>query len=168
MCASLASSHSGIRRLPARRPHRPSSAQHSNFSRRLRMHGSRPGLFQLRQLIFAAVVITGLTAIIAGGTLCSLDGFSQSPVTIISIARRDMGSAPADFQFERTGEGGVGQWKVVTDESSFSGLVIEQASAKAAITGDFVLTADEVNPIIRALRSNGIEVTAVHSHMLDE
>jgi hypothetical protein len=39
---------------------------------------------------------------------------------------------------------------------------------KAAITGDFVLTADEVNPVIKALRSNGIEVTAVHSHMLDE
>jgi hypothetical protein len=41
-------------------------------------------------------------------------------------------------------------------------------SGKAAITGDFVLTGDEVNPVIRALRSNGIEVTAVHSHMLDE
>jgi hypothetical protein len=39
---------------------------------------------------------------------------------------------------------------------------------KAAITGDFVLTADEVNPVINALRSNGIEVTAVHSHMLNE
>ncbi|MEG9524952.1 MAG: DUF1259 domain-containing protein [Hyphomicrobiales bacterium] len=39
---------------------------------------------------------------------------------------------------------------------------------KAAITGDFVLTADEVNPVIRALRSNGIEVTAVHNHMLDD
>jgi len=39
---------------------------------------------------------------------------------------------------------------------------------KAAITGDFVLTGDEVNPVIRALRSNGIEVTAVHSHMLTE
>src|SRR5215510_11218618 len=41
-------------------------------------------------------------------------------------------------------------------------------SGKAAITGDFVITGDEVNPVIRALRSNGIEVTAVHSHMLDE
>jgi Domain of Unknown Function (DUF1259) len=39
---------------------------------------------------------------------------------------------------------------------------------KAAITGDFVLTANEVNPVIKALRSNGIEVTALHSHMLDE
>ncbi len=39
---------------------------------------------------------------------------------------------------------------------------------KAAITGDFVLTASEVNPVIRALRENGIEVTALHSHMLTE
>jgi Domain of Unknown Function (DUF1259) len=39
---------------------------------------------------------------------------------------------------------------------------------KAAITGDFVLSGDEVNPVIKALRANGIDVTAVHSHMLDE
>jgi len=39
---------------------------------------------------------------------------------------------------------------------------------KAAITGDFVLLGDEVNPVIAALRTNGIEVTAVHSHMLGE
>jgi hypothetical protein len=39
---------------------------------------------------------------------------------------------------------------------------------KAAITGDFVLTANEVNPVIQALAQNGIEVTALHSHMLDE
>jgi hypothetical protein len=39
---------------------------------------------------------------------------------------------------------------------------------KAAITGDFVLAGDEVNPVIKALRTNGIEVTAVHSHMLTE
>ena len=39
---------------------------------------------------------------------------------------------------------------------------------KAAITGDFDLTSDEVNPVISALRSHGIEVSALHSHMLDE
>ncbi len=42
------------------------------------------------------------------------------------------------------------------------------AKGKAAITGDFVLTAKEVNPVIQALRNSGIEVTAVHSHMLTE
>jgi hypothetical protein len=39
---------------------------------------------------------------------------------------------------------------------------------KAAITGDFVLIGKEVNPVIKALRQNGIAVTAVHSHMLEE
>jgi len=38
----------------------------------------------------------------------------------------------------------------------------------AAITGDFVMVASEVNPVIKALRSGGVEVTALHSHMLDE
>src|SRR5215471_10768503 len=41
-------------------------------------------------------------------------------------------------------------------------------SGKAAITGDFVLAGSEVNPVIQALRANGIEVTALHSHMLTE
>jgi hypothetical protein len=41
-------------------------------------------------------------------------------------------------------------------------------AGKAAATGDFVLTADEVNPVIRSLREGGIAVTALHSHMLGE
>jgi hypothetical protein len=40
--------------------------------------------------------------------------------------------------------------------------------SKAAITGDFILVAKEVNPVIRALRTNGIDVTAIHNHMLDD
>jgi len=39
---------------------------------------------------------------------------------------------------------------------------------KAAITGDFVLIGTEVNPVIRALRDNGIAITALHSHMLTD
>ena len=39
---------------------------------------------------------------------------------------------------------------------------------KAAITGDFVLIASEVNPVLKALRANGIGVTAIHNHMLDD
>jgi len=41
-------------------------------------------------------------------------------------------------------------------------------AGNAAITGDFVLRAAEVNPVLRALRERGVEVTAVHNHMLDE
>ena len=39
---------------------------------------------------------------------------------------------------------------------------------KAAITGDFVMVASEVNAVIRALRDGGIEVTSLHNHMLTE
>ena len=39
---------------------------------------------------------------------------------------------------------------------------------KAAITGDFVLIGKEVNPVLKALRDHGIEVTAIHNHMLDD
>jgi len=39
---------------------------------------------------------------------------------------------------------------------------------KAAITGDFALVGSEVVDVVRTLRANGIEVTAIHSHMLTE
>jgi hypothetical protein len=39
---------------------------------------------------------------------------------------------------------------------------------KAAVTGDFVLIASEVNPVVRALHDGGIAVTAIHSHMLSD
>ena len=39
---------------------------------------------------------------------------------------------------------------------------------KAAITGDFVLTVKEVAPVMKALLDNGIEVTALHNHMLND
>ena len=44
----------------------------------------------------------------------------------------------------------------------------EAGAGKVATTGDFVLTADEVNPVISALQDNHISITALHSHMLKE
>jgi Domain of Unknown Function (DUF1259) len=80
--------------------------------------------------------------------------------------------------------GGVYQFAVARRESiTEGGMSLEPAAplgmatgvnfqptgnGRAAITGDFVLVDKEVNPVIRALRANGIEVTALHSHMLDE
>ncbi|HKH83331.1 MAG TPA: DUF1259 domain-containing protein, partial [Gemmatimonadales bacterium] len=39
---------------------------------------------------------------------------------------------------------------------------------KAAINGDFVMTREEVQPVIATLKANGIQVVTVHNHMLDE
>jgi hypothetical protein len=83
-----------------------------------------------------------------------------------------------------TNNGGVYQFAVPRrDPITEGGVTLEPAGpigvataigfqptggGKAAITGDFVLSGEEVNPVIKALRDNGIEVTAVHSHMLTE
>ena len=93
------------------------------------MHGSRPDLFQLRQLVFAAVIITGAIAILAGITLCSAShGFSQSAAITIAIAKMELSSPPVGFQFARTGQGDLGRWIVVSDETAFAGRAIEQSS----------------------------------------
>src|SRR5262249_15817352 len=59
-------------------------------------------------------------------------------------------------------EGGV----EIPASMGMSTAINAQATERGvATTGDFVLVADEVNPVIRALQANGIEVTALHSHM---
>ena len=45
---------------------------------------------------------------------------------------------------------------------------VQTSGSQVATTGDFVLVADEVNPVIRELEAHGIDVTALHSHMLRE
>src|SRR5205823_4608495 len=76
--------------------------------------------------------------------------------------------------------GGILQFSVArTEKISDNGMEVPPAmgtatainfqptgEGKAAISGDFVLLATEVNPVIRALRTHGIEVEAMHNHML--
>jgi hypothetical protein len=38
----------------------------------------------------------------------------------------------------------------------------------AAVDGDFIMTATEVQPILRALRKSGIHIVALHNHMVGE
>ncbi|MBN8856396.1 MAG: hypothetical protein BGO55_17935 [Sphingobacteriales bacterium 50-39] len=47
-----------------------------------------------------------------------------------------------------------------------TGINLQMEGGKAGTTGDFVLLADEVNPVVKALVDNGINVTAIHNHML--
>lgn len=78
--------------------------------------------------------------------------------------------------------GGILQFGVPRAETVTDGAMVIPASmgvgtainfqptgdGKAAISGDFVLLGQEVNPVMKALREHGIDVTAVHSHMLSE
>ncbi len=84
--------------------------------------------------------------------------------------------------FKGKANGGVYQFGVPRPEPIVdSGMVVPGAmgsanainfqptgEGKAAITGDFLALADEVVPLLRALRGSGIEVTAIHSHMLHD
>jgi hypothetical protein len=84
--------------------------------------------------------------------------------------------------FKGRNNGGIYAFGVPrSDEIKAEGMVIPGAmgtaiainfqptgAGKAAITGDFVALANEVVPLLKALRGNSIEVTAIHNHMLDD
>jgi hypothetical protein len=94
----------------------------------------------------------------------------------------DTAAIDAALGAKGTVNGGVYQFNVPRAESiSEGGMAVPPSmgtaiainfqptgSGKAAITGDFVLLGKEVNPVLKALRNNGIEVTALHSHMIDD
>ena len=81
-----------------------------------------------------------------------------------------------------TNNGGIYQYGIPRAEPvTHAGMAIPNAmglanainfeptgGGKAAITGDFVLIDKEVAPVMKALRDNGIEVTALHNHMIGE
>jgi hypothetical protein len=94
----------------------------------------------------------------------------------------DTAKIDAAMGFKGRANGGVYQFGVPrSDEIKMQGMKIPPpmgtaiainfqptSDGKAAITGDFVALASEVEPLIKVLRENGIEVTAIHNHMIDE
>ena len=57
----------------------------------------------------------------------------------------------------------VGGSMGLTTWAAFSG-----SDDLAAVDGDFIMTAEEVQPVLRALRKSGIHVVALHNHMVGE
>lgn len=114
--------------------------------------------------------------------------FSHTPMTAAPTAASapaiDLDTAALDRIMGRSGKGngGVYQFTIPRAEKIVEDGMVEGPSmgtgtainfqplggGRAATTGDFVLLASEVDPVMRALRSGGIEVTALHSHMLGE
>jgi hypothetical protein len=107
--------------------------------------------------------------------------FSQ---TIPSPAPLELDPAAIEkaLGYKGTANGGVFQFGIPRAEAiSEAGMQIPASmgtatalnfqptgGGKAAVTGDFVLLGSEVNPVLRTLRQHGIEVTALHSHMIDD
>ena len=109
----------------------------------------------------------------------------EPPATTASAAPAlDLDTAKLDeiMHAKGTATGGVYQFGIPRREpATEGGMTVSPAmgganginfqptgNGKAAITGDFLVTGNEVNPLIQALRECDIEVTAIHSHMLDE
>src|SRR6202140_2163977 len=117
------------------------------------------------------------------GLALSQTPFAASPPPAAPSAI-DLDTAAIDTALDAKGtiNGGVYQFNIPRAEViSEAGMTIPPSlgtaiainfqptgSGKAAITGDFVLLGKEVNPVLKALRNDGIEVTALHSHMIDD
>jgi hypothetical protein len=113
---------------------------------------------------------------------------SHTPIGAVPAAALpapiDLDTAAIDgiLGFKGAANGGVYQFGIPRAEYiTEAGIVVPPAlgtaiainyqptgGGKAAITGDFVLLGNEVNPVLQTLRNNGIEVTALHSHMVDD
>lgn len=126
----------------------------------------------------AAMAKTLAAALKASNTPAAGTSGASAPPAI------DLDTAALDRIVGRKGKanGGVYQFGIPRGETvALGGTVIPPSmgtgiainfqptgGGKAAITGDFVLTVKEVNPVARMLEENGIEVTALHNHMLAE
>ena len=119
------------------------------------------------------------SALSASGTPFDAPATTAGPAPAVDL---DTGKLDQIIGVKGTAVGGVYQFGVPRrDPAVESGMPVNgplgganainfqpTGNGKAAITGDFLVTGNEVNPLIRALRAGNIEVTAIHSHMLDE
>lgn len=127
----------------------------------------------------------------AGGLAAALRAALQESATPLSSASGQEGLQQLDLDtaaldriigYEGKADGGVYHYGIPrADEVTNAGMAVPPSmgtatalnfqptgDGKAAITGDFVMAASEVNPVVRALRDQGITVMALHNHMLTE
>lgn len=115
------------------------------------------------------------------GLAVSKTPFSQATPSLAPL-ELDTAEIEKTLRYIGTPNGGVFQFSIPRAEAiSEAGMQIPASmgtatalnfqptgGGKAAVTGDFVLLGSEVNPILKTLRRHGIEVTALHSHMIDD
>ena len=116
------------------------------------------------------------------GLVLSKTPMGPAPAAALQSVDLDTNAIDAAIGYKGKANGAIYQFSIPRTEAvQDEGMMVPEAmgsanginfqatgAGKAAITGDLVLLASEVNPVLRALRENGIEVTAIHSHMLDD
>lgn len=112
--------------------------------------------------------------------LTKTPGASLSPSSPSKLSDLDTQAVEQALGYSGKVNGGILQFGIPRVETiTDNGMVVPPAmgtatainfqptgNGKAAISGDFVMLAKEVNPVIRALRIHGIDVEAMHNHML--
>jgi hypothetical protein len=141
--------------------------------------GTSPAVFYLHfggngDPVKLAVVLHSALALT--GTPLEAQPPAVSPATVIDWSRVEAvfastGQKKGDmlqFGFPRKEPVGEDGMEIPPYLGTATAINLQKVGDKAATTGDFVLTADEVNPVIKALTSHNLSVTALHSHMLTE
>jgi hypothetical protein len=123
-----------------------------------------------------------LAAALHEGLALSKTPMGPAPAAAPQSVELDTNAIDAAIGYKGKANGAIYQFSIPRAEAvQDEGMVVPDAmgsanginfqatgDGKAAITGDLVLIAAEVSPVLKALRQNGIEVTAVHNHMLDD
>jgi hypothetical protein len=79
-------------------------------------------------MIFGVARIAGVI-VVAAGIACGVSSLTaQDTSTFVDIRKNRIEMPPADFEFQQTGNGEFGEWKVVVDPSATAGLAIEHLS----------------------------------------
>jgi hypothetical protein len=123
-----------------------------------------------------------LAAALHEGLVLSKTPLGPAPAAAAPAVDLDTAAIDAAMGYKGKANGAIYQFSIPRAEAvRDEGMAVPEAmgsanainfqgtgGGKAAITGDLVLIASEVNPVLHALGENGIEVTAVHNHMLDD
>jgi hypothetical protein len=105
----------------------------------------------------------------AGSPTLALAGFDTAAVEHALGATGKPNGGVLQFSFPRADQVSEQGMAVPASMGLATAINFQPTGAgKAAISGDFVLVGSEVDPVLRAIRSGGIEVTALHNHMLGE
>jgi hypothetical protein len=116
------------------------------------------------------------------GIIGPLDKAPATTSPIMPVSKLDMARLDSIIGISGKAEDGVYMYSIPrADKINMSGIELPPdmdvstrvsfqpiGQGKAAVIGEFVLEKSEVGPVLTTLADNGIEVTALHSHMLTE
>ena len=122
---------------------------------------------KLAQEIKAVLQVTG-TPLAPPAAQTQMQSIDWSKVTAILGTTGKQNGMLLQYSFPRNEKLTESGMEMPPSMGMATAINFQMDGNRAAITGDFVLLADEVNPVIKAFTENGIMPTAIHSHMLHD